>query len=90
MSRPEKLQKLSLLHRSVPYVSQSALGAILAAVQEMGMPDLIGRNQIRQARDATMNHKTKYGPILQSMKCLLKDSDEHVEIPVAHPMQSWW
>ena len=44
-SRPAKLQRLNELRRSVPYVSKSALAAILEDVKTNGLPELAAQKR---------------------------------------------
>ena len=48
-SRPTKLARLQELKRTVPYVSKSALAAILQDIHEKGLPDLHSRKHILES-----------------------------------------
>ena len=65
-SRPAKLARLQSLQRSVPYVSKSALSAILQDLASKGMPTLSSRKDILQAtKKALENCGARYGNVLQ-------------------------
>lgn len=65
-SRPAKLARLQSLQRSVPYVSKSALSAILQDLASKGMPTLSSRKDILQAtKKALENGGARYGNVLQ-------------------------
>ena len=70
--RPNKLQRLNQLRRSVPYVSQSALSAILADVKEKGVPDLHQRKAMQEATTSELSKLDAYGPLIQTEHGVLK------------------
>ena len=65
--RAAKLARVEALRTSVPYVSHSALAAILAAAQEAPLPKA-DRNTVREGRDRVAMTETPYGPLHQSMR----------------------
>lgn len=65
MDRPQKLARVQALRDNLPYVSHVALAAVLAEASREPLPTSVGRRQIREARDATTNHPTPYGPVHQ-------------------------
>ena len=64
-SRPTKLARLQELKRTVPYVSKSALAAILQDIHEKGLPDLHSRKHILESTKEALQVGTRYGPLLQ-------------------------
>ena len=87
MERAAKLRRLNDIRRLKAHCSASALSQILSDVKEHGIPDLIGRREIRQARDLIVSSDTAYGPILKSIACVLPNGAiKH--IPVACPFAS--
>ena len=84
MERKEKLRKLKNFRRQLPHVSASALSAILKAVKEDGVPDVIDRASMRQARDDVSKTMTPYGPILQTIE-VVSTSDVPKQLYIANP-----
>ena len=74
--RPAKLQKLEGLRRRVPHVSASSLASILAEIKQQGVPDLHGRNHVRQARNAKLESHSAYGPMLKEIQLVAKDGSK--------------
>ena len=69
----EKQRRLQNLKNAVPYVSQSALGAIIAHIAEHGLPsnDGVGcsRHGVRRARDAALaDEDTPFGPLIKRIE----------------------
>lgn len=62
--RPAKLRKLETFRRSLPYVSASALSAILKELDREEPPELKGRKHLKEARDYITSQETVYGPLL--------------------------
>ena len=65
--RAAKLRRLNDFRRKRPHVSASALADTLKGVQEEGLPELHGRNHLREARDLVATEKTPFGPIIQEI-----------------------
>ena len=84
MERRAKLARLNDFVRTKPACSASAMAAILKDVKQNGLPDLIDRNAIREARNDFVNEPTDYGPILDSITCICKDGEPY-EVPLANP-----
>ena len=68
----------------MPHVTASALDAILKGIKEAGLPDLISRRAMREARDQVMHANTQFGPILKTMD-VIGQSGEILHIPYADP-----
>jgi hypothetical protein len=76
-NRPEKLRRLNNFRRHIPHASASALSAMLEEVRATGLPDLMNRNHMREARDLETHLQTPYGTIHQ-----------HVRLPGVAPRSS--
>lgn len=63
--REPKLRKLNALRAAVPFVSQSALSAILKHVQNEGIPDLSQAKHMREATSKLLSQMARYGPLFQ-------------------------
>ena len=76
--RHNKLRKLEGVRRRVPYVSQSALHAILAEVDRCGVPELHQRTHMREASRLALQQCSLYGPLLLPVKAarLRQEGDE--------------
>eukprot|EP00435_Cladocopium_sp_Y103_P038845 s1274_g10.t1 len=65
-SRPAKLARLQSLQRTVPYVSKSALSAILQDVATKGVPPLHSHKHILESTKMALQQAgAKYGNVLQ-------------------------
>ena len=62
-SRHDDLERLVSLKARPPFVSQSALGALLRLAKEEELPDIASRNVVREARDKYVQLNTPYGPV---------------------------
>ena len=62
----EQLHGLASLRRRLPHISASALAAVIQDVEENGVPELGGRNNVREARDAEVDCVTAFGPLFQT------------------------
>ena len=80
MERQAKLQKLNHFRRQLPHMSARALSAVLNAVRDEGVPELMDRASMRAARDLCNKAPGPYGPILQHVKVISKEGSD-VEIP---------
>lgn len=69
-SRPQKLQKLNDLRRSTPYVSQTALQALLQKIKQEGLPELHQRKAMKEATRAELDKCCHYGPLLITRDCV--------------------
>ena len=65
-------------------MSASALSDVMKAVKAEGLPDLQGRNHLREARDHICAEPTPFGPICQEITCAGTDGSTK-RIPIAHP-----
>ena len=81
--RPAKLARLQTLRDALPFISQSALAAILKISQREQLPSGT-RKDIRHARDTVALQATPYGPISQVINLSpAGGADFHAEIQ--HP-----
>ena len=85
MERPAKARKLNDFRRRLPHCSASALGAILQAVKETGLPEgCVGRNALRAARDYQCNAETSYGRLIEHIWVKTTTGEWHA-IPICNP-----
>ena len=91
MDRSAKLRKLNEFRRSMPHCSSSALGKILGAVKDHGLPTdgSLNRDLFRNARDEQCNELTPFGPMLQQISLIGKDGAA-LQMHVAHPAAVLW
>ena len=64
-ARASKLQKLDQFRKSLPYVSKSALSAILNEVDRTGVPELHARKQMKEATVTSLNQMNAYSLLSQ-------------------------
>ena len=85
MERPAKARKLNDFRRRLPHCSASALGAILQAVQDTGLPEGgVGRDALRAARDCQCNEETPYGSLIEHIWVKTTTGEWHA-IPICNP-----
>ena len=70
--QPNKLRRLATLKNTVPYVSQSALCAVISYVSEHGAPDTVNRKQLRKSMDAVAIQETLYGQLIKPIELTCK------------------
>ena len=63
MERAAKLRRLESLRRDNPHITASALTSLLQDIQENGMPDLVARKHVKEARDVRLQEVNSYGPL---------------------------
>ena len=83
MERPSKAaraHKLNNLRARIPYLSQSALAAILAEAKREPLPDVASRTTIRNAEASAVAVSTPYGDLHQ--RVVINDS---LEVAVCMP-----
>ncbi len=85
--RPRKIAKLQSLRARLPYISASALSALLRAVAEDldALPPATSRADIRSARDTSVAEVTLYGPIHQHSE-LATNAGGVLSVEVQHPL----
>ena len=81
--RPAKLARLQALRDRLPYISQSALAAVLRIAQQEPLPSGT-RNDIRDARGSMSTTNTPYGKLCQVLKLKSSDGTE-IEVEIQHP-----
>ena len=85
-----KLFDLDYFRRRLPQVSQSALSGLIRLVRDEGLPELgDNRGDFKDARDAIVSAPTEYGPMLQTVRLLMK-SGEYAVYEVIHPLAFLW
>ena len=82
--RPTKLARLQSLRDRLPFVSQSALHAILKIAKDEELPDISSRCDLRDARDAVARVLTPYGELCQIVKLRGADGPE-IPIQIQSP-----
>ena len=80
-ARTDELANVVSLKARIPFISQSALGALLRIAKNERLPDLSGRDSVREARDQYVKLATPYGPVHQHI-----DLGGGVNAEVQHPM----
>jgi hypothetical protein len=69
--RPAKLARLTNMRRGLPYMSASAMSALLKDVKEQGLPEMIGRKDITAARvEAIQKADAPFGSLVQSVQVM--------------------
>ena len=84
MDRPAKLARLEAFRRTKPARSASATHAILQDIAANGLPPLINRSAMAEARDDVMTRMTPFGPIIQHI-IVIDKSDNAMQVPIADP-----
>jgi hypothetical protein len=85
-----RLFDLDAFRRRLPQVSQSALAALIRIVRDEGLPEMgDDRNNFTDARDAIVQAPTEYGPMLQTVRLVLKSGGD-ILIDVIHPLAFLW
>jgi hypothetical protein len=80
-ARADELAKVTSLKARIPYMSQSALGALLHIAKQEHLPQVSTRKAIREARNKHVTMATPYGPVHQRI-----DLGGGVSAEVQHPM----
>ena len=89
--RKESLLELDSFRRKMPHASQSALSTILLEIQRVGIPDVVTRNAMREARELKADTMTPHGP-LHVWRDIppANPSDPPQRIRLAHPLAMLW
>ena len=83
MERPSKIARLASLRARLPYVSQSALAAVLKIAQEEPLPSGT-RRDIGRSRDAIVEERTPYGPLHAKVSIALTSGGD-LDLEIQHP-----
>ena len=89
MERATKLARLEAFRRNKPTCSASAMSAILEDVARHGLPPLMSRANMKEARDMMANTETPYGKLIQSITAIDKTNNPK-EVYIADPFASLW
>lgn len=81
---PSKLARIQSLRSRLPYVSQSALAALLKIAEQEELPTGASRTTLRRARDAVREVRTTYGSLHQTLSFPL-ETGEILEVEVQNP-----
>ena len=85
MESASKARKLNAFRRRLPHCSASALGAILNAVKDTGLPGgAVGRNAWRRARD-DQSSQSIHGCTLIENIIVKKANGQELSIPICNP-----
>jgi hypothetical protein len=85
-AKRQRLADLERFRRRVPYVSQSALSAVLREAKASGIPDLSDRKHINEARGAALDMMTPYGKLQQSLDAAPVPPHTRQQLQVVHPL----
>ena len=84
--RAKVTDQLAQIRYTLPYVSQSALAAIINWARVHDLPDVCSTREIRKARDdASANISTCYGPLLVEHDFAHADDDLFTKIELLNP-----
>ena len=82
--RHTKLARLQSLRDRLPFISQSALHAILKIAKDERLPEISTRCDLRDARDAVARTVTPYGNICQTVNLRMSDGTE-ISVEIQNP-----
>ena len=77
------------LRATLPFVSQSALGALLKAAQREQLPNA-SRDRVRKARDESVFEETTHGPIHRAMSVATSDGPVDLEVQSPQAMLTYF
>lgn len=86
---PAKLAKLQLFRSKLPYLSHTALAAVLKAARSEPLPDVCSRRSVGRARDETVQELTPYGKLHQSITVETADGGQ-TSFEVQHPLAMFY
>ena len=89
LARRSSLQRINDFRASVPWLSPSALAAVLASAKQEPLPPAHRREVIRRARDDAVNTMTPYGAVHKTI-VVQPNSVEHVVVEVQCPWAMLW
>ena len=90
VSRPAKLAKLDDFRRSVPFVSQSGMSAVLKQIKDHGMPDLHSRKDMRAATRNVVHEDTPYGKLLCTLTLRRSSGTSELPVTCVNPLALIW
>lgn len=76
---------IAALKARLPYISSSALAAVIKVAKDTKLFEVTNRTSLRQSRQEYVTQSTPYGPIHQRM-----DIAEDLSTEVQHPMAMLW
>ena len=86
MESAPKARKLNAFRRRLPHCSASALGAILNAVKDTGLPGGdVGRRALRQARDDQCSESIHGCTLIENI-IVKKANGQELSIPICNPL----
>ena len=81
--RNGKLARVGRLRARLPYMTQSAFVAVLAAAREEPLPDIRRREDVREARSRIAHSQTPYGVL--HMKIQVSCGMRNMDVEIASP-----
>ena len=84
-SRPTKIAKLQSLRAKLPFMSQSALSAVLQVAAQEPLPIGASRADVRAARNAIASQRTPYGTVHQTIE-LESIKGGTISFEIQHPL----
>lgn len=76
MERAAKLRRLESLRRDNPHITASAFSSLLQDIQENGIPGLVARKHVKEARDVRLQGVDSYGPLFTEASVMHKDGTQ--------------
>ena len=89
MERAAKLARLDEFRRTKPHCSASAMEAILKDVAKNGLPPLMNRANMAEARNMLGHKDTPYGKLVQHITAIDK-TDNPKDVSIADPFAAVW
>ena len=84
--RAQKVARLSQMRRSLPHMSSSAMAALLKDIKDSGLPAVIGKKKIKEARSLAISQaEGPFGPLVQSFNAFTKDG-KAIAIDILPPL----
>ena len=81
-AKKQKLERLEDFRRGVPFVTCSALSAILGKVEKEGVPELHGRKNLKEAvQERLASMAGDHGPVIKNLEAV-KIGEGHWNFPV--------
>ena len=84
--RNAKLARVGRLRARLPYMTQSAFAALLAAAREEPLPDISRRDDVREARSRIARSQTPYGEVHMKIQVSCGRKSMLVEVAAPWPL----
>ena len=89
MCRAAKLRRLDEARRRLPHISGSALAAVYKDVKEHGVPDLILRRDLIEAKNLVKDIMTPHGTLHQQLPVPMQNGKEY-KLHIINPLAMLW